>query len=108
MLNCKPAETPIEMIRKLAIQPGKTPTSKEKYQRLVGKLINLSHTRPVIAYAVSVISQFMHAPSEDHMKVVYRILQYLKSSPGKGFFFLQKMETKISMDILMQIRLEIK
>ncbi|RDX66852.1 hypothetical protein CR513_54343, partial [Mucuna pruriens] len=30
------------------------------YQRLVGKLIYLAHTRPNIAYSISVISQFMH------------------------------------------------
>ncbi|KAB2632058.1 polyprotein (retrotrasposon protein) [Pyrus ussuriensis x Pyrus communis] len=32
-----------------------------------GRLIYLSHTRPNIAYAVSVISQFMHSPNEAHM-----------------------------------------
>ena len=57
------------------------------YQRLVGKLIYLSHARPDIAYAVSVVSQFMHCPSEDHMDVVMRILRYLKSSPRKGLMF---------------------
>lgn len=53
----------------------------------MGKLIYLSYNRPDIAYVVSVVSRFMHAPSEDHMKVVYRILKYLNSSPGKGLFF---------------------
>ena len=63
------------------------PTDKGRYQTLVGKLIYLSHTRPDIAYAVSVVSQFMHCPSEDHMNAVIQILQYLKSSPGKGLMF---------------------
>lgn len=54
---------------------------------MVGKLIYLSHTRPDIAYAVSVVSQFMHNPSKDHMDVVIRIMWYLKSSPGKGLMF---------------------
>jgi hypothetical protein len=49
----------------------------------VGKLIYLSHTRPDIAYVVSLVSQFMHYPSEYHMSAVIRILRYLKSSPGK-------------------------
>ena len=87
MLDCKPIETPIEMNHKLAIQQDQTPTNKERYQRLVGRLIYLLHTRPDIAYAVSIVSQFMHAPSEDHMEAVYRILRYLKSSPRKGLFF---------------------
>ncbi|KAL5810082.1 hypothetical protein ACOSQ4_026650 [Xanthoceras sorbifolium] len=49
----------------------------------------LAHTRPDLAYPPSVISQFMHSPSEEHMKAVTRILQYLKSSPGKGIMFTQ-------------------
>ena len=63
------------------------PADKVRYQRIVGKLIYLSHTRPDIAYAVSVISQFMHNSSEDHMGAVIRILRYLKLSPGKGILF---------------------
>lgn len=29
----------------------------------------------------------MHAPSEEHMATVCRILRYLKGTPGKGLFF---------------------
>jgi len=39
---------------------------EEMYQRLVGKLIYLSHTRPDIAFAVSSVSQFMHNPREQN------------------------------------------
>ncbi|PNX72348.1 pentatricopeptide repeat-containing protein mitochondrial-like, partial [Trifolium pratense] len=81
MLACKLAETPIEMNHKLGIFPHQVPTDKDRYQRLVGRLIYLAHTRPDIAYAVSVVSQFMHSPSEEHMNAVYRILRYLKNAP---------------------------
>ena len=87
MLDCKPVETPMEMNHKLGILPDQAPTDKGRYQQLVGRLIYLSHTRPDISYAVSVVSQFMHAPSEEHMEAVYRILRYLKSAPGKGLLF---------------------
>ena len=87
MLDCKPADTPMVQNCKLGEYPDQTPTNKEKYQRLVGRLIYLSHTRPDIAHAVSVVSQFMHAPSEDHMSAVWRIIRYLKSAPGKGLLF---------------------
>ncbi|KAB2608187.1 hypothetical protein D8674_011355 [Pyrus ussuriensis x Pyrus communis] len=43
--------------------------------------------KPDIAYAVSVVSQFMHAPSEDHMAAVMRILSYLKGALGKGLMY---------------------
>ena len=95
MLDCKPVETPIETNHKLSILPDQVPTNKERYQKLVGKLIYLSHTRPDIAYAVSVVSRFMHAPSEEHMKAVYRILKYLKATPGKGLFFGKNQDHKV-------------
>ncbi|KAB2602711.1 hypothetical protein D8674_003716 [Pyrus ussuriensis x Pyrus communis] len=51
------------------------------------ELIYLSHTMPDIAYAISVVSQFMHSPSDTHIGAVECILQYLKSSPGRGIMF---------------------
>ncbi|KAL0416651.1 UNVERIFIED_CONTAM: Retrovirus-related Pol polyprotein from transposon RE1 [Sesamum latifolium] len=87
MLACRPAETPIEINHKLGIFPDQVPTDIARYQRLVGRLIYLSHTRPDIAYAVSIVSQYMHQPSEEHMNAVYRILRYLKGSPEKYLFF---------------------
>ena len=84
MLECKPMDTPIVQNHRLRKYSDQAPMDKGKYQRLVGKLIYLSHTCPDIAYVVSAVSQFMHNPSEDHMDAVIRILRYLKSSLGKG------------------------
>ena len=56
MIDCKPAETPIVTNHRLQKPPGEDSTDKEKYQKLVGKLIYLSHTRPDISYAVGVVS----------------------------------------------------
>ena len=63
------------------------PVDKCQYQRLVGRLIYLSHTRPDIAYAVSVVSRYMHDRRSGHLEVVNRILRYLKGCPGKGILF---------------------
>ena len=87
MLDCQPADTPIEQNHRLAEYPDQVPTNKARYQRLIEKLIYLSHTRPDLTYAVSVVSQFMHNPSKAHMEVVVRILRYLKSAPGRGLVF---------------------
>ena len=70
MLDYRLADTPIVQNHGLGEFPNQTPTNKERYQRLVGKLIYLSHTRPDIAYAMSLVSQFMHCPSEYHMSAV--------------------------------------
>ena len=61
MSGCKPAEPPIEANHKLGDGEKKVPVDTTRYQKLVGKLIYLSHTRPDIAFAVSVVSQFMHS-----------------------------------------------
>ncbi|KAB2635595.1 reticuline oxidase-like protein [Pyrus ussuriensis x Pyrus communis] len=87
MLGCKPVDTPIVEKHHLCVDPNQKSVDKGRYQRLVGRLIYLAHTRPDIAYAVSVVSQFMHSPSLDHMAAVMRILAYLKSAPGKGVLY---------------------
>ena len=67
MLACKPAETPIVQNHHLTIYSDQVLANRERYQRLVRRLMYLSLTRPDIAYAISVVSQFMHSPSEDLM-----------------------------------------
>ena len=56
MLGCKPVDTPMDLIKKIGQQKESTPIDTGRYQHLVGKLIYLSHTRPNIAFAVSVVS----------------------------------------------------
>ncbi|XP_039059421.1 uncharacterized mitochondrial protein AtMg00810-like [Hibiscus syriacus] len=87
LMGCKPAETPMEFNLKLGTDQDGEDIDKGRYQRLVGRLIYLSHTRPDIAFDVSVISQFMHAPREKHLEAAYKILRYLKGTPGKGLHF---------------------
>ena len=89
MLDCKPIEIPMMVNRGLQISEDGTGTlvDRRRYQRLVGKLIYLSHTRPNISYAIGVVSRFMHKPQEQHMEAVYRILRYLKGTPGRGVVF---------------------
>ncbi|KAA0050709.1 Beta-galactosidase [Cucumis melo var. makuwa] len=87
MLGCCPADTPIEFNCKPGNFDDQVPVDKEQYQRFVGKLIYLSHTRPDISFVVSVVSQFMEAPYEKHVEAVNRILRYLKNTPGKGLMF---------------------
>ncbi|KAH9678583.1 retrovirus-related pol polyprotein from transposon RE1 [Citrus sinensis] len=78
MTTCQPIDTPIEEGLKFCITSDQVPVDKGRYQRLIGRLMYLSHTRPDLAYALSVVSQFMHNPGEQHMKAVMRILSNIE------------------------------
>ncbi|KAM1588798.1 hypothetical protein FF1_027830 [Malus domestica] len=83
MLDCKSTRTPL--MSKLQLDVQSEPFSNPNvYQRMVGKLIYLTMTRPDIAYSVSLGSQFMHSPTPIHWEIVKGILRYLKGSIGKG------------------------
>ena len=85
LLGCKPVGT--LMVPNLRLQPASVDkvVNRDQDQRLVGRLIYLSHTRPIIAFAVSVVSQYMHSLGEEHFEVAYRILKYLKKKTWKRF-----------------------
>ncbi|RVW73995.1 Retrovirus-related Pol polyprotein from transposon RE1 [Vitis vinifera] len=92
MLGCQPVNTPIEEGLKLCVEPNQVSTDKGRYQRLVGRLMYLAHTRLDIVYALSVVSQYMHNPGEQHMNVVMHILRYLKNAPGNGILFTKNVD----------------
>lgn len=56
MLGFKLAETPIKVNGKLGMKEDSLLVEKIRYERLVGKLIYLSHTCPDIAFLVSIVS----------------------------------------------------
>ena len=87
MSGCQPINTPIEEGLKLCVEPNQVSTDKGRYQRLVGRLMYLAHARPDLAYALSVVSQYMHNPEEQHMNAVIRILRYSENAHGKGILF---------------------
>ncbi|XP_049936825.1 retrovirus-related Pol polyprotein from transposon RE2 isoform X2 [Nymphaea colorata] len=96
-LGCRPFLTPMESGTKISIKTGNIldEEGKGRYQRLVGKLIYLTLTRPDITYAVNVLSQFMHAPTDCHWKSAERVLGYLKNNPGKGLLYTQQDQLNI-------------
>jgi hypothetical protein len=77
----------VQVIGSICAEIG-DPVDWERYQRIVGRLIYLCHVRPDIAYAVNVVSMYMHDHRTRHLEVVYQILRYLKGTLGKGLWFI--------------------
>nr|CAN80247.1 hypothetical protein VITISV_027801 [Vitis vinifera] len=95
MLDYKPVDTPIDPNVKLISGQGKPLGDPGRYLRLVGKLNYLTITRPDISFHVSVVSQFLQSPCDNHWDVVIRILQYIKSTPGQGVLYENRGHTQV-------------
>jgi hypothetical protein len=59
MSGCRPVDTSIDPNQKLGDTKDGNPVNTTQYQKLVGKLIYLSHTQPDIAFAVSLCTHPM-------------------------------------------------
>ena len=62
-------QTPIEINRKLTLKEDDLEIKIHLYQKIIGKLLYLAHTRPDISYSVNMLSQFMHNPRRTHYQV---------------------------------------
>ena len=84
MNGCKAVSTPLEQNIKLRSDDRKKEVNGTLYRQLVGCLNYLTTTRPDIAYAISILSQFMAKPHESHWIPAKRVLRYLKGTINFG------------------------
>jgi hypothetical protein len=95
MLHTKLAITPLDSKLPLDSSSKPLPTFTT-YQRIVGKLIYLTITKPDITFVVSLLSQYMHAPIAQHFDMMKRILRYLKGTIGRGIVMTRNGHTNIT------------
>ncbi|GJZ40642.1 ribonuclease H-like domain-containing protein [Tanacetum coccineum] len=99
LLAAKPVTTPLPENCVLAVDESDSDKFLKnifEYQKLLGKLIYLTHTRPDISYAVHCLSQHMHAPLQSHLRIALRVIRYLKNSPGTGIQIYKDKNLKLS------------
>ncbi|XP_015162050.1 uncharacterized mitochondrial protein AtMg00810-like [Solanum tuberosum] len=84
--TCKPVRTPIAFHSSVSLMDGELLSDPSEYRNMVGALQYLTMTRPDIAYAVNVVSQFMHAPRTTHLHCVKRIFKNLQGTLKYGLF----------------------
>ncbi|GJS53773.1 ribonuclease H-like domain-containing protein [Tanacetum coccineum] len=82
----KPSYIPMQPNVSLSSEPKDNDPLLENvtnYQKLIGKLIYLTSTRPDIAYTVSCLSQFTHSPLKSHLKTALKVIRSLISWKSK-------------------------
>ncbi|GJZ72462.1 hypothetical protein Tco_0636313 [Tanacetum coccineum] len=87
LLGCKLVSTLVEPNSVLPYEPTKDDPFLDnitRYQKLLGKLIYLTHARPDIAYYVHCLAQYMHSPLKSHLSCALNVPRYLKGARGKG------------------------
>ncbi|GJQ80826.1 hypothetical protein Trydic_g9413 [Trypoxylus dichotomus] len=85
MLNCNPCSTPIDNNQKLSEIPQTDLENSDikniPYQSAIGSLLYAAQgTRPVISFAISLLSRFNNNPSKIHWTAVKRVMRYLKGT----------------------------
>lgn len=87
MLASKPVQFPMEQNLKLSRDDGVLISDPTIFQRLIGRLLYWTITRPDLAYSVQTLSQFMDKPRQPHLDAAHRVLRYIKFAPAQGLFF---------------------
>ncbi|XP_016570718.1 uncharacterized mitochondrial protein AtMg00810-like [Capsicum annuum] len=94
--GAKPVGTPLEVNQKLtsvkydehinnaSVERDNLLADPTTYQRLVGRLLYLTMTRPDLAFSIQVLSQFMLCPKQSHMEAALKVFRYIKEAPGMG------------------------
>ena len=93
MQGCRSASTPFPPGTVLNMaegeEGGQEASLRSSYQQLVGSLSYLANTvRPDIAYAVGILSRYMHKPGPAHLAAAKHVLRYLSGTKEKGITYL--------------------
>jgi histone deacetylase 1/2 len=87
MQSAKPSTTPMATGSSLSSDDSALFYNPHLYRSIVGALQYATITRPDLSFAVNKVSQYMHAPTENHWSAVKRILRYIRGSINLGLFF---------------------
>ncbi|WVZ85695.1 hypothetical protein U9M48_032590 [Paspalum notatum var. saurae] len=81
------AATPMDLHLKLRPSNGTPLDDPSRYRHIVGSLVYLTVTRPNIAHAVHLLSQFVSAPTSVHFGHLLRVLRYLRGTSSQCLFY---------------------
>lgn len=87
LTDSRTTTTPMELHVRLRSTDGTPLDDPSRYRHLVGSLVYLTVTRPDIAYAVHILSQFVSAPTSVHYDHLLRVLRYLRGTTTQCLFY---------------------
>ena len=97
MQDCKPVSTPISTGVKLGKDEDFERVDDNMYKSLIGSLLYLTASRPVILFVVSLLSRFMHSP-RDTLTTAKRVLRYIKGTSKFEIFY--PTSAKVTMNLI--------
>ena len=89
MERSKPVSTPLVVNEKLTKNDNGSKADALIYRSLIGSLLYLSATRPDVMYPASLLSRFMHSPSQFHLSAAKRVLRYIRGTTDYGVWYLK-------------------
>ena len=89
MTNCKPKSMPCEMAsNKLRDDDSVYLDEVKLYQSIIGSLIYImTCTRPDICFAVTLLSQHLHKPTQAHLNCARHVLRYLSGTQNSRLIY---------------------
>ena len=76
--------TPMGTNGHLVLDSNGVSVDQKQYRSMIGSLLYLTASRPDIMFSVCLCARFQANPKECYLKVVKRILRYLKCTPNIG------------------------
>lgn len=93
--ECKTMNTPMNQKEKFIKDDGADKVDEAHFRSLIGCLMYLTATRPDILFPVSLLSRFMHCPSELHLKAAKRVVRYIKGTINYGVKYCKVQDFKL-------------
>jgi hypothetical protein len=87
MKDAKPIKTPMGTNGHLDLDMGGKSVDQKVYRSMIGSLLYLCASRPVIMLSVCMCARFQADRKEVHLRAVKRILRYLVHTPKFGLWY---------------------
>lgn len=66
------------------------------YQKLIGRLLYFTITRPYISFEVQVLSQFMQRPKTSYWNATLSFVKYIKNAPGQRLLLKKDLQAQLT------------